>query len=182
MSRRPYKGQFTNFTNPKKYLGDIENCIYRSSWERNAFRWCDLNEDIVEWASEELSLYYTNPITGRKHKYYPDLFIVMQDGTKVVVEIKPKNQTMRPETPVRKTKRFVEATQTYITNLAKWEAAEKVCAKNNFKFQIWTEETLEALGIYKMQVDNTTLLKEKGEMKRRAIRRSKTPTRPKRRS
>lgn len=30
------------------------------------------------------------------HTYYPDYFVEMVDGTKIVVEIKPYNQTQKP--------------------------------------------------------------------------------------
>ena len=38
---------------PEKYVGDAKNIICRSSWERKFCRWCDLNENIIKWGSEE---------------------------------------------------------------------------------------------------------------------------------
>lgn len=187
MAHKPYKGQFTSFENPEKYLGDVNNCIYRSSWERSAFRWCDLNENVEEWASEELSIYYHHPITGKRSKYYPDLFIKTAGGDSLVVEIKPKHQTSEPKMPARKTKKYAQDYMTWLVNQAKWEAAVKVCNKNNLRFQVWTEETLDQLGINKLQSDGQTLLKEKGELKRKTLSRKKpvkrrTTPRPKRKS
>jgi len=43
---------------PKKYKGDPNNIICRSSWERKFCRWCDLNESILEWGSEEFFVKY----------------------------------------------------------------------------------------------------------------------------
>ena len=40
-------------TKPRKYKGDPTNIICRSSWENKFCSWCDLNENIVEWGSEE---------------------------------------------------------------------------------------------------------------------------------
>ena len=47
-----YKGIYRP-SNPKKYKGDSKNIIYRSLWERKFMNYCDLNENILEWASEE---------------------------------------------------------------------------------------------------------------------------------
>ena len=47
-----YKGIYRP-SNPKKYKGDHRNIIYRSLWERKFMNYCDLNENIIEWASEE---------------------------------------------------------------------------------------------------------------------------------
>ena len=38
---------------PKKYKGDSDNIICRSSWERRFCNYCDLNENILQWGSEE---------------------------------------------------------------------------------------------------------------------------------
>ena len=47
-----YKGIYRP-SNPKKYKGDHRNIIYRSLWERKFMNYCDLNENVLEWASEE---------------------------------------------------------------------------------------------------------------------------------
>jgi hypothetical protein len=48
-----YKGKFIP-TNTKKYRGNPTNIIYRSLWERKFMVYCDLNENILEWGSEEI--------------------------------------------------------------------------------------------------------------------------------
>ena len=45
-------------TKPRKYKGDINNIICRSSWEKRFCSWCDLNESIIEWGSEEFWIPY----------------------------------------------------------------------------------------------------------------------------
>ena len=47
---------------PNKYKGNINNIICRSSWERKMCRWCDLNENVLQWGSEEFSIPYLSPI------------------------------------------------------------------------------------------------------------------------
>ena len=56
-----YKGKF-HPTNRKKYKGDINNIVYRSLWERKFMVYCDENNDIVEWGSEELVVPYISPL------------------------------------------------------------------------------------------------------------------------
>ena len=38
-------------TKPRKYKGDVNNIICRSSWEKRFCSWCDLNESIIECGS-----------------------------------------------------------------------------------------------------------------------------------
>ena len=88
---------------PQKYKGNPNNIICRSSWERRFCRWCDLNENIISWASEEFSIPYVSPVDNRVHRYYPDYLIkVKESDGKVktyVVEVKPKKQTAPPKKP-----------------------------------------------------------------------------------
>ena len=39
-------------SNPRKYKGNINNIICRSSWETKVCGWGDLNKNIIEWGSE----------------------------------------------------------------------------------------------------------------------------------
>ena len=47
---------------PQKYQGNHNNIICRSSWERKFCRYCDLNNNIIAWASEEISIPYMSPV------------------------------------------------------------------------------------------------------------------------
>ena len=84
-----YKGKF-HPTNRKKYKGDINNIIYRSLWERKFMVYCDEQDDIVEWGSEELVVPYISPLDRKRHRYFPDFYIRTKNGDKFLVEIKPK--------------------------------------------------------------------------------------------
>lgn len=57
---------------PRKYKGNPNNIICRSSWERKFCKWCDLNENIIEWGSEEFWIPYLSPVDRRVHRYFPD--------------------------------------------------------------------------------------------------------------
>ena len=52
-----YSGRY-KVKNPSKYKGDHTNVIYRSMWEKYAFKWCDNNSNVVEWSSEEVVIPY----------------------------------------------------------------------------------------------------------------------------
>ena len=72
--KAPHKGVFKP-KNPKKYVGDSNNIVYRSSWEKKFMLYCDRNKDIVEWASEEIVIPYVSPVDHRPHRYFPDFYI-----------------------------------------------------------------------------------------------------------
>ena len=178
----PYKGKFTQFTNPEKYIGDVRNVTYRSLWERNAFRWADENPSVLEWASEEMVIHYDHPVYGRPARYFPDLFLKMADGVMRIIEIKPKKQTMMPDKPQRKTQKYINEVATYAVNTEKWKAAQLIAEKNNMTFEIWTEDTLKEMGILNGQQDKSILQSEStksNKPKMRPVRRRKVkrPTR-----
>ena len=77
--RATYKGIYRP-TNPNKYAGDPNRIVYRSNWERKFMLYCDRNDDIIYWASEELSIPYVNPIDRKVHRYFPDFIIKTKNG------------------------------------------------------------------------------------------------------
>ena len=121
---------------PKKYKGNADNIICRSSWERKFCRYCDLNENILEWGSEEFWIPYISPVDRRVHKYFPDFIIKVKENTghikTYVVEVKPKRQT----------KSYLYECQMYAVNQAKWIAAKEFCLDNGVEFKIITENEL----------------------------------------
>ena len=131
---------------PKKYKGNPNNIICRSSWERRFCRWCDLNDSILEWGSEEFYIPYLSPIDNRVHKYFPDFIVKLRENSgrikTYVIEVKPKKQTRPPKPGKRKTKSFIYETMEYAKNQAKWKAAEEFCADRMIEFKIITEDEL----------------------------------------
>lgn len=131
---------------PEKYKGNPNNIICRSSWERKFCRWCDLNENIIEWGSEEFYIPYISPVDNRVHKYFPDFIIKVKDryeNIKVyVVEVKPKRQTLPPTKKSRTTKSYINEVKTYAVNQAKWKAADEFCKDRLIEFKIITEDDL----------------------------------------
>jgi len=140
-----YKGKY-QLKNPSKYKGNPTLVIYRSLWERSYMKKLDLNENILEWSSEEIALPYKSPLDDRIHKYYPDFYVKerLSDGTikKYIVEIKPKKQTLEPKVPKRKTKGYLYEVMEYAKNQSKWNSAREYCKDHGYEFKILTEEDL----------------------------------------
>ena len=139
--RKSYKGLFKP-THPKKYVGNTSQIVYRSLLERKFMRYCDLNDDIIYWASEELPIRYFNPLDKKYHRYFPDFVVKTVKDEKYMIEIKPSRQVDKPKTPKRKTKSYMIESFNYIKNQAKWQAARKYCDNMNMKFKLITEKDL----------------------------------------
>ena len=116
--RKSYQGLYRP-SNPKKYVGDPTKIVYRSLLERKFMLHCDRNPDIINWASEELSVRYYNPIDKKYHSYYPDFVVKTIKNKKFLIEIKPSRQCKPPKTTKKKTKAFMRESFEYIKNQAK---------------------------------------------------------------
>jgi len=131
---------------PKKYKGNPNNIICRSSWERRFCRWCDLNDSILEWGSEEFYIPYLSPIDNRVHKYFPDFIVKLKENSgrvkTYVIEVKPKKQTRPPKPGKKKTKSYIYEATEYAKNQAKWKAAVEFCKDHMIEFKIITEDEL----------------------------------------
>tara|TARA_R100000734_G_C3298275_1_gene89218 strand:+ start:418 stop:858 length:441 start_codon:yes stop_codon:yes gene_type:complete len=141
-----YKGKY-KIKKPEKYAGDVSNVVFRSLWERNAFRWCEDNPKVKLWNSEGVVVPYKCTIDKKLHRYFVDLLIEMENKKIYLIEIKPKSQTVPPVKKSRKTKRYINEALTFSRNQDKWTAADKFAKHNGWEFQVWTEETLRNLGI-----------------------------------
>ena len=139
-----YKGKYQPRF-PSKYKGNPTKIIFRSLWERKFMRYCDFSNNILEWASEEISIPYRSPIDRRVHKYFPDFYIkVKESGGKIkkyLIEIKPKRQT---KPPVKKSskKAYIYEAHEYAKNQAKWKMAKEFCKDRLWEFKVMTEKEL----------------------------------------
>jgi hypothetical protein len=133
--------------NPEKYVGDVNNIIARSSWERKFFIWCDSREFVVAWSSEETVIPYKCATDGRIHRYFVDAKIKIRESNGAyktyLIEIKPMAQVEKPRPPKRKTQktrvRYLNECATYMKNQSKWEAAKYYCQQRGWEFKILTE-------------------------------------------
>ena len=142
---KSYKGKFSP-SNTKKYRGDPTNIIYRSLWERKFMVYCDLNENILEWGSEEIVIPYRSPLDSRVHRYFPDFYIKVREKNgnvqRYIIEIKPKRQCKEPKVQKEKTKKYIYEVTEYAKNQAKWKAAEDYCEDRKWQFKVLTEDDL----------------------------------------
>lgn len=138
--RGRYEQGYINPSSCKKLFKSQTNepIIFRSSYERTFVYWLESCERVKYWASECIKIPYEY-IDGKTHNYYPDYIVEMENGDKLVIEIKPKNQTIRP---VNENSKSYEM---YVRNMCKWKAAKRYCEMNGYKFQILTEETISRL-------------------------------------
>ena len=140
-----YKGKYYP-SYPRKYKGDPTNIIYRSLWERKFMVYCDKNDNILEWASEEIAIPYRSPIDNRVHRYFPDFYMKVKERNgkvrRYVIEVKPAKQTKPPVKPKRQTKGYIREAYEYAKNQAKWKMAREFCADRQWEFKVVTEKEL----------------------------------------
>ena len=120
--------------------------VYRSSWELHFFRWCDYNNNVLEWTSEGIVVPYISPLDTKTHRYFVDNSLVLNQrgkNVKYLVEIKPFTQTQKPVMRGRKKQStFLHEQATYDVNQAKWRAAKQWAYDHGYKFLILTEKEL----------------------------------------
>jgi hypothetical protein len=125
--------------NPKKYVGQGLP-RYRSGWEHSFMRFCDTNDNIMQWASESIRIPYLHPLTGKMTTYVPDFLITYKtrDNTlrAELIEIKPKGQSAITEGQKPRDRAVVAV------NYAKWDAATKWCRNQGLTFRVITEDDM----------------------------------------
>ena len=135
-----YKGKY-RVLNIEKYKGNPTSVIYRSLWERKFMVYCDTQDSILKWSSEEIIIPYRSPIDRKMHRYFPDFWVKTENGC-TLVEVKPKAQTKPPEKKKKTTNRYLKEVYTYGINEAKWNSAKEYCIDRGWKFKIITEDDL----------------------------------------
>ena len=141
-----YKGKYIP-KNPQKYKGDPSQVVYRSSWELKFMVYCDKNNKVVEWGSEEIIVPYRSPWDGKMHRYFPDFYIKIEQTTggvkKFLIEVKPKHQCKEPvKTPKKRTHKWYNEVKTWGINQDKWKSAIDWCQNRGMEFKILTEDHL----------------------------------------
>lgn len=135
-----YKQGYINPASCKKLFQSLSKTaiIYRSSYEMKFIMWLESSDKVKGWGSECIKIPYLY-IDGKTHTYYPDYFVEMVDGTKMVVEIKPHNQTQKP------VNENCWAMREYTKNMCKWKATMEFCKNKGYQFKVLTEKTINQL-------------------------------------
>lgn len=118
-----------------------EPIIYRSSYEKRFIEWLETCKDVEMWGSECTPVKYINAYDGKTHTYYPD-YVALVNGIMCIYEVKPYNQCVPPNSNIPKDS---YAWKTYITNMSKWKACQRICESKGMKFKIITEKTINRL-------------------------------------
>ena len=103
-------------------------------------RFCDTNDNILQWASESISIPYRHPLTGRMTNYVPDFLVTYRTKNNTMraelVEIKPKKQSVIESKASARDRAIVAV------NYAKWDSATKWCRRNGLTFRVITEDDI----------------------------------------
>ena len=158
-------------SNPDKWV--TKEIIYRSSWELGFCQWADRNPNVIRVASEPCAVKYLNPVSNLAYckdnnldpknphnwkmaNYYTDFWMEVKgkDGgiKKIFIEIKPYEQTQKPQpinegAKLKEMRAYNRTAETYLVNMAKWDAAKKYFNARGCDFAVFTERTLSKLGI-----------------------------------
>jgi len=114
-------------------------------------KWCDDNDSVLKWASEEVRIRYYDPVSKKNRTYFPDFWIRVRrsDGLiyEEIIEVKPQRQVDGPPIrPKRKTRSWYNEVATYATNQAKWISASQFCEDNGMNFRLLTEQNTKDFG------------------------------------
>lgn len=108
------------------------NMTYRSGWELAYFQYLDACDDVAQFFSESIKIPYVSSVRAKKTRnYIPDLYVVYADGTRRLIEIKPRSKLLQR------------------TNLKKFSAAREWCTTQGMEFIVLTEVELKGLGLLK---------------------------------
>jgi hypothetical protein len=125
--------------NPAKYVGK-GTPRYRSGWEMTFMMFLDSNDNVLQWASESISIPYRNPLTGKQSVYIPDFLVTYKgrNNTTVaeLIEIKPKKQSLIESKASDRDRAIVAL------NYAKWDAATKWAKRNGLTFRVINEDMI----------------------------------------
>ena len=136
------QGDYT-ILNREKYAGN-GTPRYRSGWELSFMKFCDSNDNVLQWASESIAIPYRHPITGKMTQYIPDFLITYRTRDNTIkaelIEIKPKKQSVIESKMSSKDRAIVAI------NYSKWAAAQKWCNQHGLTFRVITENDMFANG------------------------------------
>jgi hypothetical protein len=134
-----HQGLINPATLHKYYKGCSDDpIIYRSGLELQFIEYCENSAMVAKWASEPIKIPYYNHLLQKQQNYYPDYIIENDKGVRCIVEVKPYNQTIKPDATDS-----VWLKEAWIVNLDKWKAAKAYADANDMKFIIITEKFFE---------------------------------------
>lgn len=101
---------------------------YRSGWEKSCIDFFDYNDNIIKYDYEPFAIsYVANTKINKIRKYYPDFLIELKDGTKKIIEVKPKSKLCDQKV------------------IKKSIAAQIWCKANGYIYEFWTDDIIKQL-------------------------------------
>jgi len=150
-TNRNYFQGYYNPINPEKYIGKLDEIIYRSSYEYRFCVYCDKTDRVIKWSSEPAAIKYYNPMDKKIHEYYVDFYVKLKGpedkDQDILVEVKPSRQLSKPVyekkyMKAKSLKNYNKSCEMYIQNMSKWKAAKQFADERDMKFMIITEKNL----------------------------------------
>jgi len=143
-NKSSYHQSYYDPINKDKYTGNYP-IICRSLLEKKFCIYLDNNPEVKYWQSESFSIKYKSIVDGKDHLYYPD-FLISINEQKVIVEVKPSKQLIKPKEPKNKTKKsllnYQNSLKMYLTNISKISAMKSYAENNGYKFILVTEKDM----------------------------------------
>ncbi len=65
MKKYPRIGRYI-IQNKEKYVANLQECQYRSSWELKYMKYLDTHPNIIEWGSENVIIPYYSPAEKKR--------------------------------------------------------------------------------------------------------------------
>lgn len=148
---RTKKGKYAP-KHPEKYIGEVNDIWYRSSWEYKFMIYCDLTKDVIKWGSEIINIPYVDK-NGKTRKYIPDFYLETPNFktpgliNKWLIEVKPHKETIEPIIPKniseKKLKNLQYDLETWWKNSHKWVFTIEWCKRRDIIFRLVTEQQLD---------------------------------------
>ena len=133
--------------NKAKYVADLQEVVYRSSWELKYMKYLDRQPNVLEWASENVIIPYYNPIEKKTRRYFVDFYVKIQNPEgkikKYIIEVKPASQCKPPKKRKRISIKYKNDLKKFVMNQSKWKAARKWAEKRGYEFIVLTEKELD---------------------------------------
>jgi hypothetical protein len=99
---------------------------YRSGWELSVATYLDLSDNVISYEYETLEIPYL--LKEDKHIYIPDFLVYYKDKPQpMIIEIKRQDKLGDRKV------------------MAKTKAAREWAEKNNYSYQIWTDQMIAAI-------------------------------------
>jgi hypothetical protein len=143
---RSYKQGRYEVINKEKYCGTSSIIRYLSSYELQTFKYLDRTPSIIKWSAEQVIVPYYNPLKQRQARYIVDLYIKYRNKygeiIEELVEVKSSHETIPPTKGKKKKSTYETQMATWITNQAKWTAAQQYANERGWRFRILTENSI----------------------------------------